>query len=74
MNAMSNMSNVSWALENIYSDDDRERNEAREIIVDLELAESWEFGEYNDSPESELLFADEIRSRAREAGYGEYLD
>ena len=67
---MSELSNLDWAIDCMYSDDDQERLDARKIIVDLELAEPWEFAEYRDSEE---LFEDEIRSRARHAGYGDYV-
>lgn len=74
MNAMTDVQNLNWALDNIYTDDDAARADARQIIVDLELAEYPEFGDYDDCDESNDLLRETIRQRARDAGYAAYLD
>lgn len=43
MHATSTLSNLAWALDNLYTDDDRTRNEARQIVCELDLAQYDEF-------------------------------
>lgn len=74
MNAFATLSNLSWALNNIYSDDDHNRIEARQIIVDLGLAEYPEFGEHNDSDRANEIIRETIERRARLNGYSAYMD
>lgn len=74
MHAMADMSNLVWALANIYTDDDAARDDARQIIVELELAEYPEFGDYDDCDESNERLREIIRQRARDAGCAAYVD
>lgn len=39
MHAFSTLSNVPWALEHLWDLDDRARNEARQIVVELGLCD-----------------------------------
>ena len=38
MHATSEYSNLPWALEHLWDDDDRQRDEARQIVMELHLA------------------------------------
>lgn len=43
MHATSTISNLAWALEHLWDDDDRARMEARQIVCELNLATYDEF-------------------------------
>lgn len=74
MNPFSEISNLNWALDNIYTDDDAARADAREIIIELGLARGLAFAEYDDCDESNERLREIIRQRAREHGYGAWID
>jgi len=59
------LSNLSWAISNIYSNDDRNRLEARQIIVDLGFATYPELCEHNDNDRANEIMRETIERRAR---------
>lgn len=74
MNPFATLSNLSWAIKNIYSDDDSNRIEARQVVVDLGLAKYPEFSEHDDSDWANEIMRETIQRRARLDGYSAYVD
>lgn len=64
MHTMSTYDNAPWAIDHIYSDDDRARNDARQILVDLELAR---YDEFSVAESDEPAMQTEIRARLQRA-------